>query len=147
MGVIMYKDEIRDTMSQIREYNLYFFNECLSIYIKLLFTFPENRELRKQLWLFANNYFSHFKLEKEILLHIKKQFGNDDELLEIDEVLDNLDQIFFHYFNYNEYIFTGFDDAMETREPLRATIVDRHFEIIDDNYRDEVINSLVKSIK
>lgn len=143
----MYKDEIRNTMSQIREYNLYFFNECLSIYIKLLFTFPKNRGLRKQLWLFVNNYFSHFKLEKEILLYIKKQFGNDDELLEIHEVLDNLDQIFFYYFNYNEYIINCFDDAMETREPLRATIADRQFDIVDDNYRDEVINSLVKSNK
>lgn len=133
-------------ISHLLEHN-HFFNECLSIYIKLLFAFPKNRELRNQLRLFVNNYFSHFKLEKEILLHIKKQFGNDDEILEIEDVLDNLDQIFFHYFNYNEYIFTGFNDAMETREPLRVTIAYRQFDIVDDNYRDEVINSLVKSRK
>ncbi len=143
----MYKDEIRDTMSQIREYNFYFFKECLCIYIKLLFIFPKNRNLRKQLCLFANNYLAHFKLEKEILLHINNYFGNDDEILACKEVLEKLNKMFFNYFNYNEYIFEGYYDAMKTREPLRASVSDRQFDILDEDYRDKILKNLVKTNK
>ncbi len=143
----MYKDEIKDTRSKIREYNWYFFNECLWIYIKLLFIFPKNKELRRELCLFANNYYAHSKLEKEILLHINNYFGNDDEVDECEEVLEQLDEIFFRYFNYNEYILEGYSDAIETREPLRATICDRKFDFLDDENKNQILKNLVKANK
>lgn len=143
----MYKDEVREKLSQKREYNYYLLKEYLYLYIKLFFVFPNNKNLRNELRFFVYDYFLYSDLEKEILLHIKKEFGNDEDIVECEEILDKLEEIFFRQFNYNEYILGGYNDAIETQNPLRATIPNREFDIIDKEEKDKILTNLIKNKK
>lgn len=83
-------------------------------------------------------------------MHIKKEFGKDENIVEcenildkLDEnILDKLDEIFFRQFNYNEYILGGYNDAIEMRNPLRATIINREFDIIDEEEKKNILKKL-----
>ena len=118
----MYKDDIKDLYSQKREALALFLSDSLMVLFKLYIIMPNNIEMRKQFINIIKKYFKYHNDEKEILNIIKKQYGKIDELEFIDDILDELDDLFVTIYDNYQEIIEDYDDMIFTKQLYRGTI-------------------------
>ena len=97
----MYKDEIKELYELKKDSKKIVVKELLSLYLEFKF---KNKDvfIIKQLIKFYLNY---DKEEKEILKEINKRFGNVDYNSTIEDILNELDEIYNYYYSFiDDYI-------------------------------------------
>lgn len=90
----MYKDEIKELYELKKESKKIVVKELLSMYLEF-----KNKDtfIIKQLLIF---YLKYDKEEKEILKEINKRFGNIEFNIIIEDILNELDEIYNYYYSY-----------------------------------------------
>jgi len=121
------------------EYDINFFREYLIIYINLLIKFPNEYDVRNKLTDFIKDYYSYSKYEYQLLNRIKKIYNPDLEE-ELTLILEELEYLFEKQFNYNEDVFSGYEEAIFYDDINRAIVMKKRF----DNL--EIINQYMKKI-
>ena len=138
----MYKDDIKDLYSQKREVLALFSLNSLIVLLKLSIFMPNNIEMRKQFINIIKKYFKYHNDEKEILNIIKKHYGKIDELEFVDDILDELDDLFvIIYDNYQEII-DDYNDMIITKQLYRGTISKNKVLSLNSETKQRYINQL-----
>ena len=105
----MYNDDVKDLYKQKLECNLQMIKDFVIIYFKLLIMMPSEKVIRDKFVYMIKEWFKYNKRENEILNYIYKEYGNIEDDLGVDEVLEILDEIFENMFEY-------YDDFLELRD-------------------------------
>ena len=137
----MLNNDVKAMLSEKREYDLYLFKQVLGTYLSLLL-YPNSKDKRILLMYFYDENVLYSKLEKEILKEIKKQKDNESIRVICEEMIDKMDKIFFHLFNYNEWILDGFFDAFVTNDLSRACLPPKQFDVLDENSKNEFVKKI-----
>ena len=138
----MFESVIKEKIFQKLEYDTYMLKEYLLIYFKLFFSFHDDLKIRKEFNEFIKNYYSYSLLEYQILFRI----GNVDYNEKLEEIcldmLEELESIFLKQFNYNEYVFSSYEDAISMKDINRAVIREREFLLLTKEVKEEFIKKL-----
>ena len=138
----MFKPEIKEKIREKYEYDFYILKEYITIYLKLFLFLKDTKELRSKFTSFIKNYYLYSLLEYQLLFKIKNiKYQENLETICID-LLDKMDSIFFKLFHYNEYILSGYEDAITCNDSKRAIIVKREFEVLSQDDKNEFIKKL-----
>ena len=136
--------DISKLHSEKREYLISLYLDYISIYLNTLIFVKNSKNERDQLTNFFNDYFKYHKLENKVLKYLKIKCRNENNNELCDEILEELNKIFFNTYNYNEWILKGYTDMIETNQTYRAYIPPKEFKILDENLKDEYIKKLSK---
>lgn len=131
LGGFMFKEEINDQIIKKIEYDFSFLREYLVIYLNLLMKFYDNIKIREKLNNFIKDYYHYSFLEYKLLLQIKS-LKNEESKEECNKILLELDVLFQRHFQYNEYIYNSFQEAIEDRNINRAFVIKREFESLPE---------------
>lgn len=138
----MYKDEIKTLQSENRNYRTYLIKEYIALYFGLLLHIRNSRDIRQSLTDFLRQYLSEANYKSQILKTIKNYFSNQERVTECEDILFDLEEWFRKTFHYNESVLSGFEDAIVTGEPHRATYLSKEFECIDSSYKKYALEKL-----
>ena len=107
----MYKDEIKELYALKKDSKKIVIHNLVNLYIKLKIGYPNlDSVIIKKL---INFYLSYDLDESEILKEINKRFGNIDYNCYIEDILDELDEIYNNYYNYIENIINNYELIIE----------------------------------
>lgn len=120
----MYKNEINELMSQKRESLRIIIVDYLNIYFKLKIGFPNLFDERINLTNVIKQYLMFDRNEKEVLNLIKKNYGKEQNIEFIDELLDSFDEIYNRYYEYLEECFKDYESVINDYY-LEMLVIDR----------------------
>jgi len=120
----MYKNEINELMSQKRESLRIIIVDYLNIYFKLKIGFPNLLDERINLTNVIKQYLMFDRNEKEVLNLIKKNYGKEQNIEFIDELLDSFDEIYNRYYEYLEECFKDYESVINDYY-LEMLVIDR----------------------
>ena len=142
LGAFMFNKEIKEKILEKIEYDFYIFKEYFIVNSKLLFK-KDNVNIKNKFNEFIKDYYSYSYLEYKILIYIR----NVVDIKKIDlclNILEELENIFFKQFNYNEYVLNGFYDAILNNDLNRASFKEKEFESLTIDIKEEFIKKLKK---
>ena len=136
--------DISKLFSEKREYLIQLYIDYIYIYLNTLIFVNDSKNERMKLTNFFIEYLKYHRLENKLLKYLKIKCRNEKYNDLCDEILEELNKIFFNTYNYNEWILQGYIDMIETKEKYRAYIPAKEFKILDENLNDEYIKKLSK---
>lgn len=131
----MFDIYINEKISEKINYDMNLFLDYLTIYIKSILYFYNNKENRNNLTKFLKQYYIYTKKEYELLIRIKElncKFEHDNDVIKI---LDELEQLFVYNYNDIENILLGYEDSFKYRCILYSNFKSKGFNIkyLDDS--------------
>ena len=139
---LMLEEKIKDILQNRKDYAKYLLFMVSSIYIDLMFEPHNTSKTKKELLDFYKNNKKYFKLEKEILDIIKNCKSNDECVKVCEDILNHISSIYFNVFNYNEWIFKEFSNAVQTRNYNNNILVEKKFEILKEENKKALIKKI-----
>ena len=139
----MFEADVKDKIKEKIEYDLSLFKEYLLIYIKLYWLFPDNLELRDKFTSFMKQYYSYSWLEYQLLMKIRNTKYNEKLEELCFNIFEDLDNIFFKQFHYNEYILGGYLEAISLKDVYKASVPDLKFETLNEEKYKELVKRLI----
>ena len=138
----MLDNEVKQKIRERKDYDKYFLLEIIDIYIFLLLEFQNTTKNRRELINFYKEYTKYSKLEKEILNIIKNSKQNSDTLEIGESLIDDIEEIYFKIFNYNEWIINQYYEAMKDRSYKNILIKEKEFGTFSEESKKELIKKL-----
>ena len=138
----MLNSEVKQKIRERKDYDKYFLLEIIDIYIFLLLEFQNTTKNRRELINFYKEYTKYSKLEKEILNIIKNSKQNSDTLEIGESLIDDIEEIYFKIFNYNEWIINQYYEAMKDRSYKNILIKEKEFGTFSEESKKELIKKL-----
>lgn len=100
---------IYDLYSEKREYLIDLLKDYVRLYIKTFVLIKNSKVIRKDLTNLIKDYINFDKLETKVLNNL---IVCKDEAV-FNEILEELNEMFFRIFNYNEYVINGYEEMFE----------------------------------
>lgn len=115
--------------------------QMILLYIRSFFV-PESEQQRKVLLNELRTYLEYSKCEKQILAAIDSKYGYTDEVPCVEEVLNDLDEMFEKYYDYIDRVLSGYEDMIDLNEAFRANIIIKKPVIINKENKQEFLSRL-----
>lgn len=115
--------------------------QMILLYIRSFFV-PESEQQRKVLLNELRTYLEYSKCEKQILAAIDSKYGYTDEVPCVEEVLNDLDEMFEKYYDYIDEVLSGYEDMIDLNEAFRANIIIKKPVIINKENKQEFLSRL-----
>lgn len=140
----MFNSDVKNKLSEKREYDSYLLREVLQVYLYLLLFVKDSKEIRNNLICFYNDNKNYSILEKDILKIIKRTKENDELSELLISVMDDIEDTFFKLFNYNEYILNGYYEAIEMNDIFRAVVPKKEFKLLTEEDKKKLVYEIKK---
>lgn len=115
--------------------------QMILLYIRSFFV-PDSEQQRKVLLNELRTYLEYSKCEKQILAAIDSKYGYTDEVPCVEEVLNDLDEMFEKYYDYIDRVLSGYEDMIDLNEAFRANIIIKKPVIINKENKQEFLSRL-----
>ena len=125
----MYNDYINEKISEKREYDINLIIDYITIYIKSLILFTNEKESRIKLTNYIKEYLRYTKKEYELLKRIKELDYKDEFVDDIVNILDKLEEMFIYNYNIIENILIGYEDSFVYNDSLYSNFKEKEFNI------------------
>lgn len=132
---------IYDLYSEKREYLIDLLKDYVRLYIKTFVLIKNSKVIRKDLTNLIKDYINFDKLETKVLNNL---IVCKDEAV-FNEILEELNEMFFRIFNYNEYVINGYEEMFEMNDVRRAVVPKKDFRILEKSIVNDYINKIRNS--
>ena len=132
---------IYDLYSEKREYLIDLLKDYVRLYIKTFVLIKNSKVIRKDLTNLIKDYINFDKLETKVLNNL---IVCKDEAV-FNEILEELNEMFFRIFKYNEYVLNGYEEMFEMNDVRRAVVPKKDFRILEKSIVNDYINKIRNS--
>ncbi len=132
---------IYDLYSEKREYLIDLLKDYVRLYIKTFVLIKNSKVIRKDLTNLIKDYINFDKLETKVLNNL---IVCKDEAV-FNEILEELNEMFFRIFNYNEYVINGYEEMFEMNDVSRAVVPKKDFRVLEKSIVNDYINKIRNS--
>lgn len=132
---------IYDLYSEKREYLIDLLKDYVRLYIKTFVLIKNSKVIRKDLTNLIKDYVNFDKLETKVLNNL---IVCKDETV-FNEILEELNEMFFRIFKYNEYVLNGYEEMFEMNDVRRAVVPKKDFRILEKSIVNDYINKIRNS--
>ena len=132
---------IYDLYSEKREYLIDLLKDYVRLYIKTFVLIKNSKVIRKDLTNLIKDYINFDKLETKVLNNL---IVCKDETV-FNEILEELNEMFFRIFKYNEYVLNGYEEMFEMNDVRRAVVPKKDFRILEKSIVNDYINKIRNS--
>ncbi len=108
----MYREDIQDIKGQKREMAGMIVREFVRIYVQMRWFFPSLKEERESLLQLVKQYLAADRNETELLNLLNDYYGSWEDHEAVDELLEELDESFIHFYEHCEKTFEDYDSVL-----------------------------------
>ncbi len=135
------KADIKEARKQSNEVKYMMYKDVICLYLKCLFLYPNELELRRKMVRMMQGFFNHLKNEAEIFKVLGKAYIS---LEEFDEIMIRLDEEFERAFAYYEEVLDDVEVAMEVQDLKRFLFRNEKVQAIDTAKKEEILQLIFK---